>query len=95
MKLLYNKNFNKKEFRKLLEGGDLNGLKYLYENEIKFYKIDNFKFSREEYIKTLYEATIKLNYCVFLYESTDVENHFNWDIYAIVRDKLLEELNLF
>lgn len=95
MKLLYNKHFNKKELKRLFEEvGDYDALEYLYDNEIIYYKIDNFKFTKEEYIKKLYDATMSLNTALFINEQTSIENKFNFDTYAIVRDKLLEELGL-
>jgi hypothetical protein len=84
-----NKDFNYKEFKRLINSGDIFGLDYLYRNEIKDYSI---KEPRELYIYNLYKATYDLNICISVMEEIEFKNNFEYDIYYIVRNKLLEEL---
>lgn len=97
------KKFDKKTFKIALEeNGDLDALLYLQEtiilkmkNKIKEHnKTNSMKFIREEYICSLFNAVLELNNCIVIHESSQVENRFNYDTYAIVRDKLFEELGL-
>lgn len=92
MNKLENKDFNFKEFKDILNGSDIAGLEYLYENEIKYY---NLFIPRNDYIYKLYIATCSLNCCVEYYESysqTKCENNFDYDIYTNTRDLLFKEL---
>lgn len=97
------KKFNKKAFKIALEeNGDLDALLYLQEtiilkmkDKIKEHnKTNSMKFIKEEYICSLFNAVLELNNCNMIHERSEVENKFNYDIYAIVRDKLFEELGL-
>lgn len=90
MNKLENKDFNFKEFKDILNGSDIAGLEYLYENEIKYY---NLFIPRNDYIYKLYIATCSLNCCVELYENeyeNDLEN-FDYELYTSVRNKLFTE----
>lgn len=89
---MINKDFNKKEFKELIESSDLLGLEYLFENEIKFYT--RFRF-RENYIYMLYNATMYLNKVIELTEKCDFENNFNRDLYFDTKIQLLKELGLY
>ena len=90
------------EFKKDFECGDLCGLEYLGSTIIKDLKAkkeeerekDWLEYTRTDYILDLYEATLLLNDCVFIHESTNVKNKFNWDLYSLIRDKLFEELDV-
>lgn len=86
-----NKDFNYKEFKEIINSSDIAGLDYLYENEIKYY---NRFIARNNYIYCLYMSACYLNQCNNSYETTDFENKFEFDIYANVRNKLLEELGI-
>lgn len=84
-----NKDFNYKEFKELISSGDIYGLKYLYDNELHFYNIDN---DRDYYIYKLFKATYYLNQCVEDTETIKFDNNFECSIYYNTRNKLLEEL---
>lgn len=95
------KEFNIKEFKEEFNCSDLSGLEYLRDTIIKDYKEiikENNKvsteFIREEYITSLFNATMELNNCMFIYECTNVRNTFNYDLYTAVRDLLLKELGI-
>lgn len=93
------KDFDYEKFKNRLNDGDLNGIEYIGKTIIEFMKeeikknYDPLYFTKKEYIIELYNATISLNYCNNMYENSDFENSFNYDIYAMVRDKLFEELD--
>lgn len=100
---MYNKykNFDLKTFKEKFEMGDLSGLEYLEETIMtemkKKIEEDNKKgvshFTKEEYITSLFYATLYLNNCNNIYEvESSVNTRFNYDIYAVVRDKLFQEL---
>lgn len=81
--------------------GDLSGLEYLEDTIIKDMKEkikeDNKNcvehFTREEYITSLFYATLELNNCNNIYETeSKVKTNFNFDIYSNVRDLLFTEL---
>ena len=95
------KDFDYNKFAKEFAYGDLCGLEYLEQTIIKDMKEkikeDNIKFLEhftiEEYITSLFYATMKLNNCNNIYETeSKVKTNFNFDIYANVRNKLFEEL---
>lgn len=94
--------FNKKEFKELFKCGDLNALLYLKDTVIEdmkekikeHNKTNSMKFIREEYICSLFYAVLELNNCIVIHEREEFENKFDFDTYAIVRDKLFEELGL-
>lgn len=87
-------------FKNEINSGDLSGLEYLEKTIIpimKLYVIENNKkmnndFIVEEYILSLFYATMELNNCNFIYECTSVKNNFNYDIYYETRDLFLKEL---
>lgn len=85
-----NKDFNFKEFKDILNGSDIAGLDYLYENEIKYY---NRLYVSENYLYCLYTATCSLNCCVELYENEYENNleNFDYELYTSVRNKLFTE----
>ena len=96
--------FNKKEFLKLLCGGDLLGLEYMEENLIQPMK-DRVRSTPqsdwlwEEYIINLFYATYNLLTCETIEEQSlcrkpDFETHFEPDLYIDVKLKLLEELGI-
>ena len=102
---MYNKykSFDLETFKNNFNGGDLSGLEYLEQTIIKDMKEkikeDNTKFLEhftiEEYITSLFYATLELNNCNNIYETeSKVKTNFNFDTYAIVRDKLFEELGI-
>lgn len=87
-------NFDFNIFNKELTNSDIAGLNYLEETVIKGFKekqFDPLYYTKEEYLVSLFYATLELNTCNNIYETSNVENNFNFDIYAIVRDKFLEE----
>lgn len=96
------KSFDYEQFKKEFSYGDLSGLEYIETTIIKEIKdyldgIDYLKqvdFTIEEYIYDLFKATLNLNYCNNIYETSsyDLKINFNYDIYANIRDKLFEEL---
>lgn len=94
--------FDYKEFKKEFDSGELCGLEYLGNTIIKDLKAKKEKerekdwlgYTRTDYILDLYNATMILNDCVFIYESTNVKNNFKWDLYSEIRDKLFEELDI-
>ena len=100
---MYNKykSFDLKTFKKEFESGDLCGLEYLEKTiitEMKKQIEENNKkgvmhFTIEEYITSLFYATMELNNCNNIYETESrVNTRFSYDIYALVRDKLFQEL---
>ena len=88
------KDFNFQEFKKLVNGGDIMGLDYLEETIINKMKkeYDLVKFKKQDYIVSLFYAVKELNNCVWIYETTNVENNFDYDLYTGVRNKLFMEL---
>lgn len=94
--------FSKKEFKRLFEMGDLTALEYIEDTIIadmkekikEHNKTNSMKFIREEYICSLFYAVLRLNNCIVIHERGDVDNKFDFDTYAIVRDKLFEELGI-
>lgn len=84
--MLENKDFNEKEFKEIISSSDIEGIQYLYDNEIKYY---NRFIQKQNYIYNLYVATCSLNQCNDYYEH---EIGINLDIYKQVRNTLLTEL---
>lgn len=88
--------FDFQTFKKEFSCGDLSGLDYIEKTIIRDFKDrinDNIDlYTRYDYIIALFYATRELNECVFIYESTKVENNFNYDLYCEVRDLLFKEL---
>ena len=81
-------------FNRKLTCGDRYGLEYLEKTLIKDLKEkneDSMFYTKEDYLINLFYATLELNTCNDIYETSHVENNFNFDIYAVVRDKFLEE----
>lgn len=88
------KDFDFNIFNKELTSGDSFGLDYLENTvirELTEKKYPLLHYTKEEYLINLFYATRKLNLCNHIYETENIENNFNFDIYAIVRDKFLEE----
>lgn len=88
-------------FKTEINKGDILGLDYLEATLIRDYKDrlnDNYSFDSldrytwYEYIINLFEATKILNECVIIYEQSNVENVFNYDIYMETRNLLFKEL---
>lgn len=89
--------FDLEKFKKEFEGGDIWGLEYIERTLIRDMREKNEgtkEMTREDYLLSLFYAVKELNYCVEIWETTNVPNKFNWDIYGIVRDKLFEELGI-
>lgn len=88
--------FNYVTFKENLQSGDIYGLEYLEKTLIRDYKDkcnDNYTgWKWEDYIVNLFYATLDLNSCVDIYETSNVKNHFNYDLYTMTRDLLFEEL---
>lgn len=85
------------KFREEINGGDINALNYMEETLIAELKEKNKKslfYTREDYIISLFYAVQSLNQCNDIYETSNVKNKFNSDLYFQVRDLLLEELGL-
>lgn len=88
------KNFDFDIFNEELTSGDIFGLRYLEKTIIKEWKekpFDPLHYTKEEYLISLFYATLELNTCNNIYETENIENNFNFDIYAVVRNKFLEE----
>lgn len=85
-----NKDFNKKEFWVLMNESDIQGLKYLYANEIEKYG----QGERETYIRTLYDVVDTLNFCQMIYETTDVTRFYDSNLYINAKRMLFNELEL-
>lgn len=90
------KSFNYNNFKKELEESDLSGLEYLEKNLIdklkENYDKHTWDFTREEYLVNLFYATLYLNKCNMIFEISNVENNFKYDLYFQTKDLLLEEL---
>lgn len=86
-----NKEFNIEEFKDLMIESDIQGLNYLFTNEIIYYNRLN---ERDNYIYNLYLATIALNHCQIDYEESYIPKYFNNDIYYNAKIALLKELDL-
>jgi hypothetical protein len=88
--------FDYKTFKKDLQSGDINGLEYLEKTMIRELKDkcnDNYTgWKYQDYIVNLFYATIDLNRCVDIYETSKVKNNFNYDLYTETRDLLFEEI---
>lgn len=90
------KDFNIEVFNKEFEAGDLYGLEYIGKTIINGLKEDKDWFTRADYLKGLYEATIGLNNCVIACETgkgfiTDV---YIFDTYYSIRELLFQELGI-
>ena len=88
------KDFDFNTFNKELTRGDSLGLDYLKNTimkELKEKKYPLLHYTKEEYLLSLFYATLELNTCNHIYETENIENNFNFDIYAVVRNKFLEE----
>lgn len=89
--------FDLNKFYNEFNGGDLWGLEYLERTLIAKMREKTFcspDITKEDYLINLFYAVKKLNYCNQVYEDTDIENNFNWDVYANVRDLLFKELGI-
>lgn len=89
--------FDLEKFKKEFESGDIWGLEYLERtiiNDMKEKNKGTTKMTKEDYILSLFYAVKDLNYCNNIYETTNVENHFNWEYYYTIRDLLFLELDL-
>jgi len=88
--------FDYKTFKKDLQSGDINGLDYLEKTIIRELKDkcnDNYTgWKYQDYIVRLFYATMYLNDCVNIYETSNVKNHFNYDLYVETRNLLFEEI---
>lgn len=88
--------FDFQTFKNEIKDSDLLGLEYIEKTIIRDFKDrlnDNIKdYTYYDYIINLYSATRCLNECVFIYEQTDVENNFKYDVYTETRDLLFKEL---
>lgn len=88
--------FDYNVFKKELNSGDIYGLEYMEKTLIRDLKDkcnDNYTgYKYQDYIVSLFYATLELNRCVDIYETSNVENHFNYDLYTMTRDLLFEEI---
>lgn len=85
------------KFKEKINSGDLSGLEYLEDTLIKELKEKNknmYIYTREDYIISLFYAVKHLNECNDIYETSDVKNKFNYDLYYNAKDLLLNELGL-
>ena len=89
--------FDYNEFENEVNSGDIWGLEYLEKTLIRDYKdrlndsIQD-KYCWYDYIISLFYAVKELNSCNDIYETSNVENNFNYDLYFQTRDLLFEEL---
>lgn len=89
--------FNLEEFKKEYSYGDLSGLEYLEKTLIKDLKEKNkntMDLTREDYLIDLFYATLSLNSCNNIYETTNVKNSFQYDLYFNTKYLLFKELGL-
>lgn len=89
--------FNLEEFKKEYSYGDLSGLEYLEKTIIKNLKEVNKNatdLTREDYLIALFYATLNLNSCNNIYETTNVKNNFQYDLYFDTKYLLFKELGL-
>ena len=90
--------FDYEIFKKEINGGDIWGLEYLEKTIIADYKKkikeknDVLNYTKEEYIVNLFYAVKDLNLCNEIYETSDVKNNFDYDLYFGTRDLLLKEM---
>lgn len=88
--------FDYNKFRKEIISGDIWGLEYLEKTIIRDFKDrinDNVdKYTYYDYILNLFYATKCLNTCNDIYETSNVENKFDYDLYFDTKRLLLEEL---
>ena len=90
--------FDYEIFKKEINGGDICGLEYLEKTIIADYKKkikeknDVLNYTKEEYIVNLFYAVKDLNLCNEIYETSDVKNNFDYDLYFGTRDLLLKEM---
>ena len=87
-------NFDFSTFNEKLKSGDRNGLEYLEKTiiaDLKEKNKDSLFYTKEDYLINLFYATLELNTCNDIYETSNIKNNFNFEIYAVVRDKFLEE----
>ena len=90
--------FDYEIFKKEINGGDILGLEYLEKTIIADYKKkikeknDVLNYTKEEYIVNLFYAVKDLNLCNEIYETSDVKNNFDYDLYFGTRDLLLKEM---
>lgn len=87
------------KFKEEINGGDLSGLEYLEKTLIaeykeKIQKDKGYFYTKEDYIVNLFYAVKSLNACNDIYETSNVKNKFNYDLYFQTRDLLLKELGL-
>ena len=85
------------KFKKEINDGDLSGIEYMEDTLIKELKEKNnnsYVYTREDYIIALFYALKYLNQCNDIYETSDVKNKFNYDLYYKTKELFLEELGL-
>ena len=89
--------FDFQTFKNEFDMGDIWGLNYIGKTIIKDMEENNknvIDITKEDYIINLFKATICLNTCNDIYETTDKARDFNYDLYYNTRDLLLKELGL-
>lgn len=87
--------FNYEDFKKEVNSGDIWGLEYLEKTLIREYKETPFnpiEYTKSDYIISLFYAVKELNRCNDIYETSNVENNFDYDLYFQTRDLLFKEL---
>ena len=91
-----NNNFDIVIFNKLINGGDLEALKYVKETILDNMQEDLIKMNRVDYLKGLYNAVISLNTCVIVMEqcSEATQKYGIYDRYAELRDLFFEEIGI-
>lgn len=91
-----NNNFDIVIFNKLINGGDLEALKYVKETILDNMQEDLIKMNRVDYLKGLYNAVISLNTCVIVMEqcSEATQKYDIYDRYAELRDLFFEEIGI-
>ena len=84
-------------FKEKINMGDLTALEYLEDTLIKELKEKNkntYFYTKEDYIINLFYAVKYLNTCNDIYETSDVKNNFDYDLYFAAKDLLLKELGV-
>lgn len=89
--------FDLEKFKEEYYKGDIWGLEYMERTLIRDMREKNkgtMDLTREDYIIGLFNAVMSLNWCNNIFETTDVENKFNWDYYWTIKSLLFEELGI-
>lgn len=91
--------FDLEEFKKEYEYGDLNGLNYIEKTIIKSMEQEKktdtgIKYTRNDYIISLFHATMELNNVNNIYEQCDFKNDFKSSLYFNTKLLLFKELGI-